>query len=85
MRTTMNLPDSLMAQVKQRASSEGRTVTSVVEAALRSYLEEYVARAEGLADLPVAGDPGDRPLVDLEDQDLLKHYAYSEGDERHLQ
>ncbi|WP_235933945.1 ribbon-helix-helix protein, CopG family [Paramicrobacterium chengjingii] len=39
MKTTMNLPDALMAELKKRAADENRTVTSIVEESLRRHLE----------------------------------------------
>lgn len=71
MRTTMNLPDGLMEAVKERATTSGRTVTSIVEDALRLFL---AADPEGEPDdepLPSFGAPGGRILVDLEDKDAL--------------
>ncbi len=70
MRTSMNLPDSLMRQVRARADSSHRTVTSLVEQALR----ELLARDEGSESeevLPTYGSSGTRPLVDIDDRDQL--------------
>jgi hypothetical protein len=71
MRTTMNLPDSLMMQVRRRAERDRRTVTSVVEQALR----ELLARDEGVPGkddlLPTYRAPGSHPLVDIDDRDAL--------------
>lgn len=67
----MNLPDSLMQQVRKRAEIDRRTVTSVVEQALR----ELLAREEGVPEkddlLPTYGVPGSHPLVDIDDRDAL--------------
>ncbi len=67
----MNLPDSLMQQVRKRAESDHRTVTSLVEQALR----ELLARDEGVPEedgvLPTYGTPGSHPLVDIDDHDAL--------------
>jgi plasmid stability protein len=38
MRTTMNLPDDLYRAARVRAAEEGRTVTSLLEEALRALL-----------------------------------------------
>lgn len=38
MRTSMNLPDSLLAEAKARASAEGSTVTQLVVEGLRGRL-----------------------------------------------
>jgi len=46
----MNLPDSLMEQVRKRAESDRQTVTSVVEEALREWLarDGAFARTKGI-------------------------------------
>jgi hypothetical protein len=38
MRTTLDLSDALLRGAKRRAAEEGRTLTSVIEEALREYL-----------------------------------------------
>ncbi|MEJ5868238.1 type II toxin-antitoxin system VapB family antitoxin [Pseudokineococcus sp. 5B2Z-1] len=70
MRTTLNLADGLMAEVKQRASQEGRTTTSFIEEALRAYL---AAERTSPSDepLPSWGSADGRVLVDLEDRDAV--------------
>lgn len=40
MRTTINLPDELYRATRVRAAEEGRTVTSVLEEALRRFLAD---------------------------------------------
>jgi hypothetical protein len=76
MRTTMNLPDALMTQVKEQARSSGRTVTSVVEQALMEMLERVRAQHEhGEAqpfDLPTYGRPGGQVFVDLSDNEAVR-------------
>jgi hypothetical protein len=44
MKTTIELADALFDQVKAQAKTDGRTIRSVLEEALRAYLE---ARAAG--------------------------------------
>ena len=70
MRTTMNLPDGLLEQVRARAAESGRTTTSLVEEALRLLLQtpsgDLPARS-----LPTFGKPGGVILVDLEDRDAV--------------
>ena len=70
MRTTMNLPDALMEQVRARAAASGRTTTSLVEEALRMLLETSGTGAPS-RELPAYGNPDGRFLVDLEDRDAL--------------
>lgn len=44
MRTTLNLNDDLVQRAKQRAAAEDRTLTSVIEDALRRLLTDSGAR-----------------------------------------
>ena len=54
MRTTVRLPDDLMKAVKRHAAETGRTLTAVIEDALRAALarSEGSASTEGGATLP---------------------------------
>lgn len=69
-RTSLNLPDSLVEAVKQRARSEGRTFTSVVEEALRGALAAPAEPAVAL-DLPAYGDPSGHFMIDPADREAL--------------
>ena len=70
MRTSMNLPDALLAAARKRAEQEGRTVTSLVEQALRELLAVPAARRS--ADpLPTYDAPGSRMLIDITDRDVV--------------
>jgi hypothetical protein len=40
MRTTINLPDDLMSTLKRRAATNGMTVTSMIERAIRRTLDD---------------------------------------------
>ncbi len=72
MRTTMNLPDALLEQVKRHAAESGRTVTSVMEEALRQLLSQPAdVSAHDANRLPAYGTVGAQPLVDLSDRDAL--------------
>jgi len=72
MRTTMNLPDALLEQVKQRAAEAGQTVTSMMEQALRQLLSEPPSHPRAqVAPLPTYGNADDKPLVDLSDRDAV--------------
>ncbi|RME30603.1 MAG: ribbon-helix-helix protein, CopG family [Deltaproteobacteria bacterium] len=71
MRTTMNLNDEIMRELKQLAARTGRTMTEIVEEALREKL-----RGEKIADpeyklewVTVSGRM--LPGVDLADRDSL--------------
>lgn len=75
MRTTMNVPDALMAQVKEHARRSGRTVTSVVEEALMDLLERAGREPDGEVEpfeLPTYGQPGGVILVDLADNAAVR-------------
>jgi len=69
-RTTMNLPDGLLEQVRARAAATGRTTTSLVEEALRAHLDGPAAPAPS-GPLPAYGNPEGRFLVDMEDRDAV--------------
>jgi hypothetical protein len=71
MRTTVRLPPGLMAQVKRLARESGRTMTQVIEDALRVA----VARGKTTASHPVtivtATGDGLQPGIDLDDTSAL--------------
>ena len=67
MRTTINLDDALLAEAKQVAARTGRSLTAVVEDALRQSLHRRNPATRQAADLPVFGAGGTRPGVDLDD------------------
>lgn len=80
MRTTVRLPDDLMKEVKRHAVETGRTLTEVIEDALRAALarEEGGVVREPVA-LPTYGTGGVLPGVDLDDTASLLELM--EGDE----
>jgi hypothetical protein len=67
MRTTIDVPDDLLAEAKARAAREGRTLSAVVSDALRGAF----ARADESRLTPVRlttfRGEGVRPGVDLDD------------------
>lgn len=71
MRTTVNLPDDLLRAAKSYAAAHGRTLTSVLEDALRAALAHRPEPAtRSRMALPTApGAP--RPGVDLDDSAAL--------------
>lgn len=71
MRTTLNLPEGLMAEAKARAAQEGRTLTSLVVEGLRGVLDRSSDGEVTIEPLPAFGTPEGRPLVDLSDRDAL--------------
>lgn len=70
MRTSMNLPDGLLEEVRARAAATGRTTTSLVEEALRLLLDSRPVRAPR-SPLPAYGDRDGEFLVDLRDRDAV--------------
>lgn len=69
MRTTINLPESLLRAAKERAAAEGRTLTSLIAEGLRSVLQAGTpAPAEPL---PTFGSDADHPRIDLRDREAL--------------
>ena len=71
MRTTINLDDALLAEAKQVAARTGRSLTAVVEDALRESLHRRHPTTERAIELPVFGEGGMRPGVDLDDSAAL--------------
>jgi plasmid stability protein len=66
----MNLPDALLERARERAAAEHRTVTSLVEEALRSLLDGQ--RPSAPAVLPTDGHPEGRFLVDIDDKEAMR-------------
>jgi hypothetical protein len=71
MRTTINLDDHLLAEAKQVAARTGRSLTAVVEDALRESLHRRRQTARRPVELPTFGEGGARPGVDLDDSAAL--------------
>lgn len=72
MRTSMNLPDALLEQARAHATATGRTVTSLVEEALRKLLAERAATATApRMELTTDRMPEGRLLIDITDRDAL--------------
>lgn len=69
MRTTITVDDELLAEVKQVAARTHRTVSSVVEDSLRTFLARN-ASVPAWSGLPISGDTTP-PLVDILDADAL--------------
>jgi Ribbon-helix-helix protein, copG family len=69
MRTTVRLPDELMRQARQRAMATGRTLTRLIEDAIRAELSQPTSTGEDHVAYvvePIDGN-GLRPGVDLDD------------------
>jgi plasmid stability protein len=67
MKTTLQIDDGVMRDLKMRAARDGRTMSELVETALRRLLEERPAEKD-LPRLPVMVA---RELVDVSDRDAL--------------
>ena len=75
MKTTLNIAPTVMARLKREAARQGRTMSEMVETALRLMLREQRKRG-ALPELP--SFHGGRELVDIADRDAL----YRAMDER---
>jgi len=71
MRTTIRLDDRLLAEAKQAAARTGRTLTAVIEDALRQALAAGKSKKRPPAKLPTSGKGGLQPGVDLDDSAAL--------------
>ncbi|HEX9886396.1 MAG TPA: ribbon-helix-helix domain-containing protein [Longimicrobiales bacterium] len=72
MRTTVRLPEDLLNAAKQRGLETGRTLTEVIEDALRSTLaRESAAGMDAPPQIPTFGRGGVGPGVDLDDTAAL--------------
>jgi hypothetical protein len=74
MKTTLNIDPATMAKLKREAARQGRTMSEMVETALRLMLRDQRKR-EALPELPVFHSGG--ALVDIADRDAL--YQAMEG------
>jgi hypothetical protein len=73
MKTTLNIDDRVMVELKREAARQGRTMSEMVESALRLLLSQ---RKRGKIDaLPTFHSGG--ALVDIADRDAL--YQAMEG------
>ena len=76
MKTTLEIPDHLFRELKERAARDGTTMSELVEAALRTLLDERPARKE-LPPLPTFDGGGF--LVNIDNRAEL--YAVLDEDE----
>jgi len=68
MKTTLTIPDRVFAEIKREAARRQTTLSAVVEAALRLYLQRGKVRP-GALELPILD--GGRMLVDISDREKL--------------
>jgi Ribbon-helix-helix protein, copG family len=74
MKTTLNIDDTIMAELKREAARQGRTMADLVETALRLLLRSQRRRGK-IPVLPKFRSGG--TLVDIADRDAL--YQAMEG------
>jgi hypothetical protein len=74
MKTTLNIDDTVMAQLKREAVRQGRTMSELVETALRLLFQSPKSRRK-LPRLPTFKSGG--ALVDVADREAL--YQAMEG------
>ena len=74
MKTTLNIDETVMSQLKRESARQGRTMSELVETALRSLFREQKKAAE-LGPLPKFHSGGE--LVDVADREAL--YQAMEG------
>jgi hypothetical protein len=73
-KTTLNIDDTVMAQLKREAARQGRTMSELVETALRNLFRSQ-KKPQELPPLPTLHSGG--TLVDVADRDAL--YQAMEG------
>jgi len=72
MRTTIKLADDILIEVKSIAARNGRTLTDVVEEAVRESLARRRSMQTSASALPESfGEGGLRPGIDLDDSAAL--------------
>jgi hypothetical protein len=76
MKTTLVIDDGVLAKLGREAAREGKTISELVEAALRLFLER---RPASVALPPLPTFKLGQPKVDLADRDAL--YRAMEEDE----
>jgi hypothetical protein len=74
MKTTLNIDDTLMAELKREAARQGRTMSELVESALRLLLRAHRKREKPVT-LPTFRSGG--TFVDIADRNAL--YQAMEG------
>ncbi len=82
-RTTIRLPEQLLAEVKKTAAESGRTIAAVIEDALRESLLRRKQPRKSIR-LPVyrPSRPGLQPGVDIDDSASLLDLMDAAGDSR---
>jgi plasmid stability protein len=68
MKTTLNIDDTVMARLRRESARTGRTMSELVETALRRLLQ---SRAEAPEPEPLPSFDSGGALVDITDRDAL--------------
>jgi hypothetical protein len=68
MKTTLVIDDTVLKRLRREAARQGRTISELVEAALRQFLAQRPAR-RALPDLPTFDSGG--AVVDVADREAL--------------
>ena len=71
MRTTVDVPDDLLAEAKERAARERRSLSEVLADAVRRGFVHAAAAQRTPVKLTTFGGDGVRPGVDLDDSAAL--------------
>lgn len=71
MRTTLDLADAILRQAKRRAAEEGRSLTRLIEDALRRYLAPAPRSSKPFRLRLITKKGRPLPGVDLADRDAL--------------
>jgi hypothetical protein len=74
MKTTLNIDDTVMARLRRESARTGRTMSELVETALRRLLQ---SRRDAAAPPPLPTFDSGGALVDVADREAL--YAAMEG------
>jgi hypothetical protein len=80
MKTTLVIPDPVMRRLKQQAAKEGLTISEMVEAAIRLFLDAPKPDPKDLPPLPTFH--GGAPMVDIADRNAL--YEIFDAERSHL-
>jgi hypothetical protein len=71
MKTTLVIDDAIMTRLKEESARQGKTMSELVEAALRLMLGRKARKSVSLPELPSFHGGG--MLVDISDRDALYH------------
>lgn len=71
MRTTIQIDDRIFAALKKIAMDTGKTLSAVIQDALRESLSQHRAMKRPIIDLPLFNGTGVKPDVDLNDSASL--------------